>query len=63
MLVFRVKCKCIKFLNFAALELLAMSFKDRKQLNLAQPAQDILSFWEDQSIFEKSVSTREGHPP
>ena len=63
MLVFRVKCKCIKFLNFAALELLAMSFKERKQLNLAQTAQDILSFWEDQSIFEKSVSTREGHPP
>ena len=63
MLVFRVKCKCIKFLNFAALELLAMSFKDRKQLNLAQTAQDILSFWKDQSIFEKSVSTREGHPP
>ena len=40
-----------------------MGFKERKQLNLAQTAQDILSFWEEQSIFEKSVSTREGHPP
>ena len=40
-----------------------MGFKERKQLNLAATAQDILSFWEDQSIFEKSVSTREGHPP
>ena len=40
-----------------------MGFKERKQLNLAATAQDILSFWEEQSIFEKSVSTREGHPP
>ena len=40
-----------------------MSFKERKELNLAQTANDILSFWEDQSIFEKSVSCREGHPP
>ena len=40
-----------------------MGFKERKQLNLAATAQEILSFWEEQSIFEKSVSTREGHPP
>ena len=40
-----------------------MGFKERKQLNLAATAQDILSFWEEQFIFEKSVSTREGHPP
>ena len=40
-----------------------MSFKERKELNLAQTATDILSFWEEDSIFEKSVSCREGHPP
>ena len=40
-----------------------MGFKEHKQLNLAAVAQDILSFWEEESIFEKSVSTREGQPP
>lgn len=40
-----------------------MGFKEHKQLNLASTAQEILSFWEKESIFEKSVSTREGQPP
>ena len=40
-----------------------MGFKEHKQLNLAAIAQEILSFWEEESIFEKSVSTREGQPP
>ena len=40
-----------------------MGFKEHKQLNLAATAQEILSFWEEESIFEKSVSTREGQPP
>ncbi len=40
-----------------------MGFKEHKQLNLAATAQEILSFWEEESIFEKSVSTREGKPP
>ena len=40
-----------------------MGFKEHKQLNLAATAQEILSFWEKESIFEKSVSTREGQPP
>ena len=40
-----------------------MGFKEHKQLNLAATAQEILSFWEEESIFEKSVSTREGPPP
>ena len=58
-----LKCKCIKFLNFAALEQHPMGFKEHKQLNLAATAQEILSFWEEESIFEKSVSTREGQAP
>ena len=40
-----------------------MGFKEHKQLNLAATAQEILSFWEEESIFEKSVRTREGQPP
>ena len=40
-----------------------MGFKEHKQLNLAATAQEILYFWEKESIFEKSVSTREGQPP
>ena len=40
-----------------------MGFKEHKQLNLAATAQEILSFWEEESIFEKSVSTREGQAP
>jgi len=40
-----------------------MGFKEHKQLNLAATAQEILSFWEAESIFEKSVSTREGKAP
>ena len=39
-----------------------MGFKEHKQLNLAATAQEILSFWEKESLFEKSVSTREGQP-
>ncbi len=50
-------------LNFAALEQYPMGFKEHKQLNLSATAQDILSFWEEESIFEKSISTREGQPP
>ena len=38
-----------------------MGFKERKQLNLAATAQDILSFGKN-NPFLKSVSTREGHP-
>ena len=40
-----------------------MGFKEHKQLNLAATAHEILSFWEEESIFEKSVSTREGQTP
>ncbi len=40
-----------------------MGFKEHKQLNLAATDQEILSFWEEESIFEKSVSTREGQAP
>ena len=40
-----------------------MAFKEYKQLNLPALADNIRDYWEAENIFEKSVSTREGHPP
>ncbi|MEK6615773.1 MAG: class I tRNA ligase family protein [Bacteroidota bacterium] len=38
-------------------------YSEYKNLNLSQIGKDILKFWEDEKIFEKSVSTREGTEP
>jgi isoleucyl-tRNA synthetase len=38
------------------------NFKEFKDLNLAQVASEVLTFWREQGIFEKSVSNREGKP-
>ncbi len=37
-----------------------MKFAEYKGLDLPKVSEEILSFWKDQQIFEKSVSTREG---
>lgn len=37
-------------------------YKEFKELNLAQVASEILAFWKQEKIFEKSVSQREGSP-
>lgn len=37
-------------------------YKEFKELNLAQVASEILAFWKQEQIFEKSVSNREGSP-
>jgi len=37
-----------------------MKFAEYKGLNLPRIAEDVLSFWKGENIFEKSVSTREG---
>jgi len=37
-------------------------YKEFKELNLAQVASEILAFWKEEKIFEKSVSQREGSP-
>lgn len=39
-----------------------MSFKEYKNLDYAQVADEILSFWKSNEIFEKSITSREGHP-
>lgn len=38
-------------------------YKEYKQLNLPQTAEEMGRFWEQEGIFEKSLKTREGHPP
>ncbi len=40
-----------------------MGFKERKQLKLSEVSQEILSYWEEASIFEKSITSREGQTP
>ncbi len=39
-----------------------MNFKEYKQVDYAQIADEILAFWESENIFEKSVTSREGKP-
>ena len=38
-------------------------YPEYKHLNLSQTAKDILKFWDEEHIFEKSVTTREGKTP
>ena len=37
-------------------------FNEYKQLNLPQMSREVLELWENEHLFEKSVTTREGHP-
>ena len=39
-----------------------MNFKEYKQVDYAQIADEIFKFWQNENIFEKSVSSREGKP-
>ncbi len=39
-----------------------MKFAEYKRLDLPKVAEDILDYWKQNGIFEKSVSTREGRP-
>ncbi|CAM4227395.1 isoleucine--tRNA ligase [Aquirufa beregesia] len=41
---------------------LYVKFKEYKNLDYAQVADEILNFWNQEQIFEKSISTRAGHP-
>ncbi|WP_159022369.1 isoleucine--tRNA ligase [Formosa sp. L2A11] len=42
---------------------MSMRFPEYKGLNLPNVAEEILDFWESKNIFEKSITTREGHEP
>jgi isoleucyl-tRNA synthetase len=39
-----------------------VNFKEYKNLDYAQVADEILKFWQDENIFEQSIATREGNP-
>ena len=40
-----------------------MAFKEYKRLDLPKIAEDVLSYWEIEAIFEQSIRSREGKPP
>ena len=42
---------------------MSATFPEYKGLDLPKVAEDILSYWQDHNIFEKSVTTREGKEP
>lgn len=42
---------------------MAEKFKEYKGLNLPKVAEEILEFWNEENIFEKSISIREGSEP
>ncbi|NJM94258.1 MAG: isoleucine--tRNA ligase [Cytophagales bacterium] len=39
-----------------------MRYPEYKQVNYAQIGQEVLEFWEEENIFEKSIRQREGNP-
>ncbi|MFA6246906.1 MAG: class I tRNA ligase family protein, partial [Mucilaginibacter sp.] len=38
-------------------------YKEYKQLNLSQTGKDVLDFWKQNGIFEKSISSRPASKP
>jgi len=42
---------------------MSTKFPEYKGLDLPKVAEEILNYWEDNNVFEKSVSTREGNKP
>ncbi len=44
-------------------QVMSKKFKEYKGLNLPKVAKETLDFWEENSIFEKSITTREGNKP
>ena len=38
-------------------------FNEYKRLDLAKLSREVLAQWENEKLFEKSVTTREGHTP
>ncbi len=40
----------------------AQSYQEYKRLNLPQMAKEVLQFWEENTLFEKTISQRQGSP-
>ena len=45
------------------IEYMKAKFPEYKGLDLPKVAEDILNYWQEHAIFEKSIATREGHKP
>ncbi len=41
---------------------MSLRYKEYKELDFAKIASEVLQFWEENNIFEKSISSREGNP-
>ena len=41
---------------------MSQKYNEHKSLNFPELASEILSFWKEEKIFEKSVDSREGNP-
>ena len=42
---------------------MSIKFETYKGLNLPKIGEDILKFWEEEKVFEKSITSREGKTP
>ena len=42
---------------------MSTKFETYKGLNLPKIGEDILKFWEEEKVFEKSITSREGKTP
>ena len=42
---------------------MSTKFETYKGLNLPKIGEDILKFWEDEKVFEKSITSRDGKTP
>lgn len=40
-----------------------MAFNEYKRLQLPELAQEVLNFWNTEEVFQKTISTRDNHPP
>jgi isoleucyl-tRNA synthetase len=45
------------------IEYMTAKFPEYKGLDLPKVAEEILNYWQEHAIFEKSITTREGHEP
>jgi isoleucyl-tRNA synthetase len=53
---------CLNFADYFIKNNNTVAFKEYKNLDYAVLAEEILSFWKNNDIFEKSISSREGKP-
>ncbi len=49
--------------SYRIIEIMSKKFKEYKGLNLPNVASETLNFWEENSIFQKSITSRDGKKP